>query len=288
MKCIFCKHVSDDSKSVEHIIPESLGNTKNVLPRCVVCDKCNNYFSRKIEQPLLEQLFFKNLRGRNWIESKKGKIPPEEIMYIGAKEKAILHRNEKGTPKMILDIHDQNFFQKIFTGQKKELIFPFEIERPEANNRTIARFLGKIGVEALAQKWVGHVGWEEYHISHEGLDLLRNYVRYNTPNIEWPYSVRKIYGENEQFRISHNDNQENLDVLYEYDFLMEQVGIDLYETYICVAIKGYEFVLNVAGPEISGYIDWLKRNNNISPLYLKKNNKENPILPSDNFLPGQK
>ena len=90
MKCIFCKHISDDSKSVEHIIPESLGNTKNVLPRGVVCDKCNNYFSRKIEQPLLGQPFFKNLRGRNWIESKKGKIPPEEIMYVGAKEKAIL------------------------------------------------------------------------------------------------------------------------------------------------------------------------------------------------------
>ena len=273
---------------MEHIIPESLGNTKNILPIGVVCDKCNNYFSIKIEQPLLEQTFFKNLRGRNWIESKKGRIPPEEIIFVGAKEKSILHRNEKGTPKMILEIHDQKFFHSILAGEKNELIFPFEVEQPEANNRTIARFIGKIGVEALAQKWLGHVGWEEYHTSHEGLDLLRNFVRFNTQNIEWPYSVRKIYGENEQFSISNSDNQEILDVLYEYDFLMESVGNDLYETYICVAIKGYEFTLNVAGPEISGYMDWLKRNNNISPLYLKHKSKEKTIIPTNSLLPGQK
>jgi len=50
MRCLFCKCPSDDSKSVEHIIPETLGNADHVLPRGTVCDKCNNYFSRKIEK----------------------------------------------------------------------------------------------------------------------------------------------------------------------------------------------------------------------------------------------
>ncbi len=37
MRCIFCKTDSDSSRSVEHIIPESLGNTDYVLPPgCVV------------------------------------------------------------------------------------------------------------------------------------------------------------------------------------------------------------------------------------------------------------
>ncbi len=32
MKCLFCKQSSADTKSVEHIVPESLGNTTFILP----------------------------------------------------------------------------------------------------------------------------------------------------------------------------------------------------------------------------------------------------------------
>ena len=32
MKCLFCKQSSTDTKSVEHVVPESLGNTKFILP----------------------------------------------------------------------------------------------------------------------------------------------------------------------------------------------------------------------------------------------------------------
>jgi hypothetical protein len=56
MRCIFCKNDSSNSKSVEHIIPESLGNTTRTLPKGVVCDTCNNYFARKVEKPFLEAL----------------------------------------------------------------------------------------------------------------------------------------------------------------------------------------------------------------------------------------
>src|ERR1035437_2287572 len=75
MKCIFCRSISSDSKSIEHIIPESLGNKTHTLPKGVVCDKCNNYFANKIEKKVLELAYFKSLRGRNVIETKKGKIP---------------------------------------------------------------------------------------------------------------------------------------------------------------------------------------------------------------------
>lgn len=52
VRCIFCKQNSEGSRSVEHIIPESIGNTRHILPRGTVCDRCNNYFSRKVEGPL--------------------------------------------------------------------------------------------------------------------------------------------------------------------------------------------------------------------------------------------
>src|SRR5258706_150378 len=77
MNCIFCKEPSDNSKSVEHIIPESLGNVEHVLPKGIVCDDCNNYFAIKIEKELLEMPYFKSLRYRNDIFSKKGKRIPE-------------------------------------------------------------------------------------------------------------------------------------------------------------------------------------------------------------------
>lgn len=75
MVCLFCKENSTNSKSVEHIIPESLGNKEHILPKGIVCDKCNQYFAIKIEKPLLEKPYFKNARSRNTVESKKNIIP---------------------------------------------------------------------------------------------------------------------------------------------------------------------------------------------------------------------
>lgn len=75
MRCIFCKQDSSNSKSVEHIIPESLGNKTATLPKGVVCDGCNNYFARKVEKPFLESTEIKTLRFREAIPSKKGVVP---------------------------------------------------------------------------------------------------------------------------------------------------------------------------------------------------------------------
>ncbi len=37
-RCLFCLEDSSSSVSVEHIVPESLGNTTILLPRGFVCD----------------------------------------------------------------------------------------------------------------------------------------------------------------------------------------------------------------------------------------------------------
>lgn len=70
-KCIFCGNDSSNSKSVEHIVPESLGNDKWILERGIVCDKCNNYFSREIENIVLNLPGFKQLRFYSLIDNKK-------------------------------------------------------------------------------------------------------------------------------------------------------------------------------------------------------------------------
>lgn len=75
MRCIFCKQDSAASVSVEHIVPESLGNTDHVLPIGVVCDRCNQYFARKVERELLDSPMFRLLRSDMAVPNKRGRIP---------------------------------------------------------------------------------------------------------------------------------------------------------------------------------------------------------------------
>ena len=75
MRCIFCKSNSKSSRSVEHIIPESLGNLDHTLPRGVVCDSCNNYFARKVEKPVLDSPMMRLLRSERQITNKRRRFP---------------------------------------------------------------------------------------------------------------------------------------------------------------------------------------------------------------------
>ena len=75
MRCIFCKQDSSTSKSVELIIPESLGNVEHVLPLGAVCDACNQYFARKIERQVLDSPMFRRLRADMAVRNKRGRIP---------------------------------------------------------------------------------------------------------------------------------------------------------------------------------------------------------------------
>src|SRR3990172_9041277 len=75
MRCVFCKNDCTNSRKVEHIIPESLGNTKHLLPKGVVCDSCNSYFGIKVEKPLLDSHYFRQARFRNRIYNKNDRVP---------------------------------------------------------------------------------------------------------------------------------------------------------------------------------------------------------------------
>lgn len=76
--CIFCKLPGESSLSVEHILPQSLGNTRHTLPKGVVCDGCNNYFARKLERPVLESQMMRLLRRERRIPNKRNRLPPLE------------------------------------------------------------------------------------------------------------------------------------------------------------------------------------------------------------------
>ncbi len=73
-KCIFCLREGDVFHTIEHIIPESLGNTTDILDGAI-CDQCQNYFGKEIENYILSKTPFGFWRTIAGTKNKKGKIP---------------------------------------------------------------------------------------------------------------------------------------------------------------------------------------------------------------------
>jgi len=69
---MYCGKNSDSSKSLEHIIPATLG-IKETLPKGYVCDKCNQYFSGMDQQILLNRWIAMHI-GTAQIPNREGKI----------------------------------------------------------------------------------------------------------------------------------------------------------------------------------------------------------------------
>ena len=217
MKCIFCKQVSDDSVSREHILPESLGNVDAILPPRIVCDKCNNYFSREVEKPVLSSGIFRFLRNNKDLRSKKGKIPA--------------------------------------FGDKENPNLP--------NYRIMGRFIGKIGLETLAQHTLKVKESNDEIVYKDELDELRDFVRYNSDANSWPFAFRTLYPVNTVF----SDEDQSFEILHEYDLLYTRKK----ELYFILVLFGVEFAMNLGGRILDGYMAWLEENDHKSPLYVGKN-----------------
>jgi len=259
MKCIFCKKDSTKSKSVEHIIPMSLGNKKHILKKGIVCDVCNSYFSNKIEREVLENKFFMNIRFRNFIESRHNRIPLGQALIPKTKYLAEVNLND-GIQIQI----DEKSFDLIINKKINHLIIPYDRNIPK-DCQNFSRLLGKMALEMLALNVIKNEKDLLDFVNEQQFDTLRNYVRYNNKRENWVYSSRIIYDENEKFYLEDGNT---VDMIFECDFL----ATEKFEIYFIFAYKGIEFVINMAGSSIDGYLEWLEKNNNISPLYRKDSN----------------
>jgi len=263
MNCIFCKASTRDSISVEHIIPESLGNKGKILEKGIVCDNCNNYFAIKIEKPLLDLEYFKCLRARNEIESKKRKIPVENVLFEGSNSHSEIRRPPNSTT-LDVTINDLSFFNQIMNGEIKKLVYPVQFA-PPPDNYIISRFLAKVAIEVVAQRLSVSNEGLEYLVNETQFDEIREFARYGKRHKTWPYHIRSIYKENKIFKSEENPDKLQ-DRLFEYDILMTTKS----EYYLVLILKGIEYTINIGGPEIISYYNWLLENENKSPLYLDK------------------
>jgi len=279
MRCIFCKNDSADSKSVEHIIPESLGNKKNILPKGVVCDNCNNYFGNKIEKTVLEMPYFISLRARIMIENKKGKVP--NVTGI-TENNDIIEINFSSNPNNIIEViyKDDKTLDSIINSKK--LYVPI-IPEPPRNNIYVSKFLGLIALEALAKRVCSIENWQDDFIHNNSLDELRNFVRYGKGYAIWPYHIRRIDSENQiEYCKESNTFSEKLN---EYDFLIPDISLfdngihQMNNLYFVLGIMGIEYTINLTNAGLKRYFSWLSENNNKSILQMEKSEFHKNINP---------
>lgn len=261
MRCIFCKEDSTSSKSVEHIVPKSMGCKEHTLPAGIVCDKCNNYFAREVEKPFLEETSIKHLRFEAGIESKKGVIPAISGV-LNHQHTATIHKELRGNFAGHIDV-DSEAFESIMSAEHCTIIFPKVADEMFLKDGAIvSRFIGKVALEAFAQR-ILHLDLDSF-IDDNQFDLLRNHVRRGTQK-DWSCYVRRIYEIDKKW--VNAETNEIYQMMHEYDFLYT----DLNELYFIVAILGMEYAINMGGSSMEGYEGWLKCHNNESPLYYGKN-----------------
>ena len=257
-RCIFCKQDSSMSRTVEHIIPEALGNKEHILPAGVVCDSCNEYFALKIEKPLLELDYFRHARFRKMVPNKEDRIPTIQAVYLPGNMLVEIMRNEEGTSIYpFKEANSSQFVRSMLTHDTGSLIIP---EPALPDEQIVSRFLGKVAIEVLAFRLLGVPGGLEEIVDKPELDKLRHYVRFGDPRMQWPFHRRRLYHEDKVF---YEEGYGQYDVLHEFDLLYTESQ----ELYLVLAIFGIEYCLNMGGPEIDGYVEWLKKHEFKSPLY---------------------
>lgn len=260
MNCLFCKQDSSGSRSVEHIIPESLGNKDHVLRPGIVCDSCNNYFAIKVEKPLLEQPYFQSVRARNEIHNKKGRSVPEKGMIWHPKGGPVdIYRMPDG---LAVDFPNTELVKLVQGQESGKLVIPIYSE-PVENNLTLSRFLCKVALEALVHKFIDIEGWESETIYKTELDSLRRFARYGDQKIRlWQYHQKRIYNEDDRFSDA-NVEGEPYECLHEFQVHLSTER----ELFFILCIMGIEYAINYASPEIETFQLEIVKNNGRSLLF---------------------
>ena len=249
-RCIFCKQDSSTSITIEHIIPEALGNKDHILPPGVVCDDCNNYFARKVEGPLLDSDYFRHLRFRNVVANKEGRIPTIKALCLPDRILVEIMRDEEGKSICFSRETDVSRFTASISKRKTfNLIIP---QPPLPEKQIVSRFLGKVALETLALIALEIPDGLDEITDNPELDELRNYVRGYGSLRDWPFHVRQIYSEDKVF---HKDGYGECEILHSFKLLPTECQ----ELYLVLVIFGVEYCINMGGPEIEGYLEWLKQ-----------------------------
>jgi hypothetical protein len=181
--CLFCT-ASGPFSTIEHIIPESLGND-DLLLKGQVCDKCQAYFGKEVEKYVLEKTPIGTWRTLLGIRTKRGRLPSVDLS-VPEPSRGVLpeysshHDNLMGftSPEdgsTSVEIGDAEAIRKILCGDKKELRFVLSPKHLVQ----LGRFLGKIAIELYCLA-------DPIRARQPRYDALRQYARSGLTKDIWP------------------------------------------------------------------------------------------------------
>lgn len=150
--CLFCS-ADGPFNTIEHVIPESLGNDDLLLDK-EVCDKCQNYFGKEIEAYVLAKSPIAFWRVFLGIKTKARKFPSVNLSQP-EKESGIYpsthpsHDNIGYTfhddGSISVDIDDPQIVRGLLDGKRNE----FLLAMTPKMLFMLGRFLCKVGIELL-------------------------------------------------------------------------------------------------------------------------------------------
>jgi hypothetical protein len=257
-RCLFCLGPSEGSVSVEHIVPESLGNTTMILPPGVVCDSCNSYFGRKVEAPFLNSPPIRALRHTQGLQNKRGRIPDLDVAIgDGTVGQLMVSRHDPTLRSLAVT---EETIQRVLFGDHSSshhLWFPMpESVRPD---RQVARFVAKAGLEAVAERNLGFPLGSATLVGAPELEMCRRFARYGDGPRVWEVRVERLHEPDHMFIDTLPDGQR----VWEMDLLI----IDEQFTIFAMSIFGLEFVINLTDPTLEPYNRWLLQRRAPSLLY---------------------
>lgn len=181
-QCLYCRGVGPFN-TIEHVVPESLGNDELVLEGCV-CDSCQSYFGKEIEQYVLAKTPLAVWRTLIGISTKKGRLPTVDLSQPD-RVKGILpdtHDRHDGVGfttysdgSISVDIDDGSIIRGLLDGRKRQ----FNLVLTPKKLSMLGRFLGKIGLGLLATS-------NREQAYHQKFDRIRAYARFGSIDELWP------------------------------------------------------------------------------------------------------
>ena len=175
MSCIFC-YSNEKLNTIEHIVPESLGNKKYTLTKGDICQDCNNRFS-KFEDKALSQTIIGMERARLAVKTKKDRPATSKIGNIQV-------RGSEGFEKNLINIKGiRNAVVSNFESNTGALTLQVRVPGFDKSEVATSKLLLKIGFEALYQS--RRKIFKNYDFSD-----LTNYLTAKT-NDDWPFITTK-------------------------------------------------------------------------------------------------
>lgn len=247
--CIFCgKPV--DKLSIEHIIPESLGNQKYILEEGFICRKCNNTFS-DFEEKALSKTMLGFERSRLGFATKKGKAAKAQshnIKFEGDKK----FRKNRVT---VFGIEEKDIESIAADGTIKIKILDFD-----KSDMATAKLLLKIGLESLFQS-------QRAFYKKNNFKALKEYLT-KVNNNDWPILTTSIKPDGFQSAPRFTEKKYLKDMGCEILYKI----VDDQTLLLNLRYSVLSYVVNLKSRDINWTLSYFESDNltNLYPEYLKK------------------